>query len=62
MFDTSKVDDFWVEGQWDNQMLVEQAPLIQLATIQAISISQHQYPNQAYWKINPNEMCTSASA
>ena len=53
-FNNRKVPNFWVNGQWIYQLLIQKAQANELAKILAITIPQNHIPEQAYWKTNSN--------
>lgn len=56
--DNRKLANFWVDGQWNYQLSIQQAPLNQLENIRATTIPQQHVPDRAYWKANSNDMFT----
>uniref|UniRef100_M1DB97 RNase H family protein n=1 Tax=Solanum tuberosum TaxID=4113 RepID=M1DB97_SOLTU len=59
----TKVAEFWMEGQWNLNMLIQQAPHNYLANILATELHiQHDIPDQACWKLNSDGNFTCSSA
>lgn len=51
-FDNKKVAEFWVKGQWNYKILVQQAPSSKMDTILAMPVPRHQISNKDYWIVN----------
>ncbi|XP_049378041.1 uncharacterized protein LOC125842768 [Solanum stenotomum] len=62
-FNQITVADFWLEGRWNLNMLLQQAPNSQLANILATELHiQQGIPDQAVWKPNSDGTFSCSSA
>ncbi|XP_015159877.1 uncharacterized protein [Solanum tuberosum] len=62
-FNNNTVADFLIEGQWNLEMLIQQAPHSMVASILDTHIQYQQgIPDQAVWKLNSDGNFTCSSA